>query len=115
MIGDDTIQRGGHHWAPLGRRQRGFIRWITTVTSPRSADQDGPPYLVKANLTTPAKPPHTRPRTGVLRVNTPSKGDLTERCAVAGFVKVSVGNALLAPCGHRKTWTLKFLSQRGHP
>jgi hypothetical protein len=47
-------------------------------------------------------------------IDTPSDGDLTLCCIVAGFVKVSVGNALLASCGHWATATLDVSSRRGH-
>jgi len=86
-----------------------FVRRITAFTSsvaPCPRVQEAPPYLVKANLTSRDEP--------VGSLDTLSDGDLTRCCTVAGFVKVSVGNALLASCGHWATVTLDVSSRRGH-
>src|SRR4029450_11072666 len=102
------VERGGHRWAPI-RAKGDLVCRITAVTSPispRPRVQEASPYLVKANLTS---------RVGASGlVDTLSDRDLTVCCTVARVVQVSVGNALVASCGHWVTATLDVSSRRGH-
>ncbi|GAA0478735.1 hypothetical protein Ade02nite_40680 [Paractinoplanes deccanensis] len=92
----NAVECCGHRLLPA----RGDVpRAVTAFTSlnrvgtkrPKRRRHDDPPYTSKGSLTKPN-----------FRTNTLRQGELTFGTHVAGFVKVSVGNALVARCGHAR-------------